>query len=160
MSNYMYYDYQISKICMIQEDKKEYSTYPNIIQYLNIQCLQNGSNYQGRKESFQYLTKQKKFTPIVVSLIPLCIYFPTESYKSATCKWINYANIQTIQYKEKECTIYFIDHTSLICSHPKRIENSMVHIRRYLLLKSNYSYNPQNTKNNFDHNLPFRNEEY
>ncbi len=160
MANYMYYDYQVSKICMVKEDVKSYHKYNTILHYLNEQCLQNGSNYQGRKESFQYLTKQKKFIPIVISIYPLCIYFPTDSLKEAKCKWINYAQIQSIQYKEKECTIYFKDHTSLTCYHPKRIENSILHIKRYLLLKTNYSYNQINKMNNFDYNLPFHNEEY
>ena len=136
MSNYLFYDYATSTVGKVKEGAIEYDSYPTIQQYLNQKCMENGSSYAGRKQSFQYLTKQKKFVPILISYHPLEIYFPIESVKSPKCIWINYNEIIYIEYKEKECIIYFKDQTLYICKYPQRIKNTMIHIKRFLILSN------------------------
>ena len=134
MSNYLYYEYTRSMVCKVKEDHKEYEKYPTIQRYLNIQCLENGSTMRGRQDAFQFLMKQKKFTPVLISIHPVLIYFPTEAKDNPNCVWINYMEIEHVKYEKKKCTIYFKDHTQFISYHPKRIQNSMILIKRYLLM--------------------------
>lgn len=132
MPNYFYYNYLTSKVCEVKEDVSEYIPCSNINTYLNTKCLENGSTIQGRKEAFRYQMHQKKFTPIYVSKDVL--YFPTGSQKDPNCTWINYHEIESIEYKEKTCHILFKDHTCLVCLHPLRIQNSIRLIQRFLRL--------------------------
>lgn len=132
MPNYFYYNYLTSKICEVKEDESTYVSSSNMNTYLNALCLENGSTYLGRKEAFRYQMRQKKFTPIYVSKDIL--YFPTESLKNPNCVWINYHEIESIEYKEKACNIFFKDHTCLVCLHPNRIHNSVRLIQRFLRL--------------------------
>lgn len=130
--NYFYYQYATSQVCCIQEDKKKYITNSSNHHFLNTKCLENGSTLSGRKEAFKHHTNTHKFIPIVVSLDPLEIYFPTKAQKDPECIWINYASIHHIEYHNKKCMIYFKDHTSLECENPERIKNTLHQIYRYL----------------------------
>ena len=76
MINYMYYDYANSKVAKIKEDKIRYENARSMKSYLDEQYLENGSTLEGRKRSFIYLVRQKKYIPITISLSPLRIYFP------------------------------------------------------------------------------------
>ncbi len=140
MTNYIYYDYLTSRICKVQEDKKEYETGKNLKTYFNALCLQNGSTLEGRQKAFQWQTHHKKFTPIVVSHNE--IYFPLTSKRHPQCQWVLYQNIEHIHYTKKTCTIYFKDHTCLLTSHPKRVHDITTQIWRYV----NYSQPPHESQ--------------
>ncbi len=130
MNNFIYYDYANSQICKVKENQSTYLKSNNIQNYLNKLCLENGSTLQGRKDSYKYLMHQKKFIPILVH--ETLIYFPTKATKAPDCIWINYFSIDYVVYTKKTCTIYFHDHTCLTCSHPKRIQHSLLSIQQYI----------------------------
>lgn len=132
MSNYLYYDYAKSEVCKIKEQEAQYIPSRSIHSYLNNECLKHGSNLQGRKQSFQYLIHQNKFIPIHVSNNE--IYFPIEATSNSTCIYVNYFEIDHYESNKKTCTIYFKDHTCLVCQNPKRIETIIQHIKRYLTM--------------------------
>ncbi|MFR3063169.1 MAG: competence protein ComK [Holdemanella porci] len=58
--------------------------------------------------------------------------FPTNQKKAHDCIWINYANIKDVTYFESTCTITFHDGSKLDCEHPKRIQQTLKQIFRYL----------------------------
>ena len=74
----------------------------------------------------------KKYIPVVVSISRKEIYFPNKSKKAHDCIWINYANIKDVTYFESTCTITFHDGSKLNCEHPKRIQQTLKQIFRYL----------------------------
>ena len=115
--NYLYYEYKSSTVCTVKEDEK---------------CLLNGSTLKGRQEAFVYQMKVKKYIPVVVSISRKEIYFPNKSKKAHDCIWINYANIKDVTYFESTCTITFHDGSKLNCEHPKRIQQTLKQIFRYL----------------------------
>lgn len=139
MSNYMYYDYSTSKVAKVKEEGVEYEKANNVQSLLNVKCMQQGSSLEGRKKSYSYLMNQKKFVPIVVSVDPIEIYFPTSSSNDPECKWINYDSIKQIKYKKKTCTLIFKDNTRLECLYPNRIKENMHTIYRYLKRFNDYS---------------------
>lgn len=100
--------------------------------YLNEKCLLNGSTLKGRQEAFVYQMKVKKYIPVVVSISRKEIYFPNKSKKAHDCIWINYANIKDVTYFESTCTITFHDGSKLDCEHPKRIQQTLKQIFRYI----------------------------
>ncbi|MBB5183886.1 competence protein ComK [Catenisphaera adipataccumulans] len=130
MPNYFYYDYARAAVCEVRKDTANHVPAVNAMTYLNQLCLEHGSTLEGRKAAFRYKIKQRKFTPIYVSTS--MIYFPIESTRHASCKWVNYAEIEDVDYKEKRCTIRFKDHTSLTVENPQRIRATMHHIWCYL----------------------------
>lgn len=142
MTNYIYYQYDSSHVAKVKEDTIEYEKATTIHNYLNKECLKYGSSLQGRKESYTFLMHQKKYIPILIRLEPLELYFPTGPKKDPNCTWINYAAIESIQYKKKTCTIHFHDHTCLTCSNPNRIKENMHAIYRYLYKLKAYSQPP------------------
>ncbi|MGM9947101.1 competence protein ComK [Floccifex sp.] len=132
MSNYLYYDYAKSCVCKVKEDGIEKNEASSIHSYLNQKCLEKGSDINGRKHSFSYLTKQKKFIPVYISSTE--IYFPITSISNPEVIYINYFEIKSIETKEKTCIIYFKDNTCFTCQNPKRIQSIVSHIQRYLLM--------------------------
>lgn len=132
MSNYIYYDYASSQVCKVKEDSNEYIKASNIPSYLDTLCLENGSSLKGRMDAFKHIMQKKKFIPIIVHAS--LIYFPIKSTSAYDCIWINYFSIEHVVYAKKICTIYFYDHTYLECSHPKRIQQTLYAIRRYLYI--------------------------
>lgn len=134
--NYFYYEYAQSAVCKVKEDEKEYQCARSSSSYINEQCLNHGSTMEGRKEAFTYQMNVKKFVPIVVSLHPVEIYIPTTSKNDYDCKWINYANIDHVEYEKKKCTIYFKDHTLLECENPLRIKKTIKTIFRYVQMNT------------------------
>lgn len=130
--NYLYYEFKTSQVCTVNEDEKKYYTSLSIHSYFNEKCLMNGSSLKGRQEAFIYQMQVKKFIPVVVSISKQEVYFPNKSKKAHDCLWINYANIQNVNYYDNFCRIFFKDGTHLDCEHPKRIQHSLQHIFRYL----------------------------
>lgn len=130
--NYLYYEYKSSTVCTVKEDKKLYYKSLSTQNYLNEKCLLNGSTLKGRQEAFVYQMKVKKYIPVVVSISRKEIYFPNKSKKAHDCIWINYANIKDVTYFESICTITFHDGSKLNCEHPKRIQQTLKQIFRYL----------------------------
>lgn len=136
MHDYLYYNFKTSQVAKVNEKETTYQTASTITKYLDTRCLQNGSSLQGRKDSFSFLTNQKKFIPIVVSIDPVEIYFPTLAIQDPDCKWINYASIEKIKYKKKTCTFYFKDGACLDCLYPERMKQIMRSIYLYLQSQS------------------------
>ena len=134
--NYFYYEYAQSAICQIKEDEKEYRYARSSNSFINEKCLNHGSTLQGRKEAFMYQMNIKKFVPIVVSLHPVEIYLPTTSKSNYECIWINYANIDHVEYEKKKCTLYFKDHTLLECENPQRMKKIIKMIFRYIQMNT------------------------
>lgn len=132
MSNYIYYDYMTSSVCKVKEDSIESSYSTSLQSYFNQQCLLNGSSLKGRQASYQHFIPQKKYLPIPISKEE--IYFPNEATNHSSCLYINYFEIQSIEYKEKTCIIHFKDNTCLTCQNPKRIQSLIQRIQRYLLI--------------------------
>lgn len=132
MTNYLYYDYLTSKVCKVKENNRTYESVVNIKTYLDYQCIEHGSTLAGRKKAYQVKMRQKKFVPIFVN--PHLVYFPNKSQKDSTCIWINYFEIDYVEYKKERCIIHFHDHTSLTCSHPMRIRHIILCIEQYLLM--------------------------
>ena len=130
--NYLYYEYKSSTVCIVKEDEKLYYKSLSTQNYLNEKCLLNGSTLKGRQEAFVYQMKVKKYIPVVVSISRKEIYFPNKSKKAHDCIWINYANIKDVTYFESTCTITFHDGSKLNCEHPKRIQQTLKQIFRYL----------------------------
>lgn len=130
--NYLYYEFKISKICSVKENQNTYHSYLSMSSFFNERCLENGSSLKGRQDAFIYQMHVKKFIPVIVSIKNQEIYFPNTSKKDPNCIWINYANIQNVQYFKTHCIIQFKDHTHLECEHPKRIQHSLQLIFRYI----------------------------
>ena len=130
--NYLYYEYKSSTVCTVKEDEKLYYKSLSTQNYLNEKCLLNGSTLKGRQEAFVYQMKVKKYIPVVVSISRKEIYFPNKSKKAHDCIWINYANIKDVTYFVSTCTITFHDGSKLNCEHPKRIQQTLKQIFRYL----------------------------
>jgi comK protein len=130
--NYLYYEYKSSTVCTVKEDEKLYYKSLSTQNYLNEKCLLNGSTLKGRQEAFVYQMKVRKYIPVVVSISRKEIYFPNKSKKAHDCIWINYANIKDVTYFESTCTITFHDGSKLDCEHPKRIQQTLKQIFRYL----------------------------
>ncbi|MCF0105397.1 MAG: competence protein ComK [Holdemanella sp.] len=132
MFNYIYYDYESSKIACVYANRKEYLTYPSISSYLNQLCIKNGSTLKGRTEAFKKLTGARKFIPVFVS--DDIIYFPTASLKACDCLWIRYEAIHHVEYKEKTCILFFKDATRLLYKNGNRMKGIFQSIQRYKLI--------------------------
>lgn len=130
--NYLYYEYKSSTVCTVKEDEKLYYKSLSTQNYLNEKCLLNGSTLKGRQEAFVYQMKVKKIYSCC------CIHFKKgdllsqQIKKAHDCIWINYANIKDVTYFESTCTITFHDGSKLDCEHPKRIQQTLKQIFRYL----------------------------
>ena len=76
-----------------------YEKYRNLVincdlyNLINDNCKFYGSSLNGRCESTEYLIGIKYKCPIILSERKKLIFFPTTSYKSEDCVWINYKAI-------------------------------------------------------------------
>ena len=123
--DFIYYDSMNSKICTVIKKQKQFYNFPTIKSFLNNLCLKNGANYDGRKESFKYLIKIRKFVPIYVNR--QMMFFPI-----GKDTWVNYFAIESIEYHEHTCSIYFKDQSSITSEHPKRIHNLQHYMFRFI----------------------------
>lgn len=73
--------------------------------FLNELCLHSGSTYEGRIQSFRYMTHTRQKTPVMISEITGSIYFPTLSPESADCVWMHYNDILEIRQRSLNCTV-------------------------------------------------------
>lgn len=58
--------------------------------------LMYGCSYDGRKESYNYVTGSCYKSPIILSEKNCLLLFPTASPRVNTCSWINLVNIKNI----------------------------------------------------------------
>jgi competence protein ComK len=70
-------------------------------------CLLNGSSYEGRLKSSDYLINCKYKTPILVNDKHNLIFFPTNSTRLQTCSWISCGIIVKIYRSERGTSILF-----------------------------------------------------
>ena len=74
---------------------------------INEGCNYYGSSYKGRVEGSNYLLGTIYKAPIVVSENKCIIMFPTTSFVSEDCMWINYAWIDKYYYDQNKSVIIF-----------------------------------------------------
>jgi len=94
----------------------------DLVTYLDETCNLYGSTYQGRKASYQKLTKSKQKPAVLVSLIDEVLLFPNKSLVNDDCVMINYYNIAKIVGSERRYTkIYFLNKSELLLGVDSRI---------------------------------------
>ena len=97
-------------------------------------CLKSGSSFEGRKKSFQYLTKGRQKPAILISERTQEIFFPLYGLNSEFNIWLSYLEIfacHQVEYNQTE--IQFNDGTKIIVDINRRtIQNQLKRCRTFL----------------------------
>ena len=115
----------------------------NLIKFLNVLCLKNGSSLKGRIEAFNYALQTYQKTPIIVSIDNNLLLMPLYSIHNDDCILLNYFNISKIKSKENTTIILFNDGSVRNIDIDIRIiRKQMRRVDEYLKLRklNNYSY--------------------
>lgn len=124
-------------ICLYENNKKKsVSKLPTTI--LEELCLKNGSSFNGREESFRYLTGAKQKPGVLISERTQDLYFPTTSKDNPQCVWILYNRIFRVnRYQEIKTKVLFTDGTSTILPLDIRVVLNQIKRRELFLEKIN-----------------------
>lgn len=122
--NIIYYE---NKLIKIVDDTKITSLNGNLQEYLNTLCLKNGSSLKGRIDSFNYITKSKQKTPIVISFNNGEILMPLLSIYSNYCILLNYCQIKKItKIDDNKTLVIFINDDKIEFDINFRIINKQI----------------------------------
>ncbi|MDD6467287.1 MAG: competence protein ComK [Erysipelotrichaceae bacterium] len=93
---------------VLESDKKPW-------QILDDFCKYHGSTLKGRMESAKEVLHILQKPPVLVCLYMDCIFFPTSSYKSNDCIWIQARLVQSIKAQtSSSCEITFKDGSCIL----------------------------------------------
>lgn len=131
MTNFIYYDYLNSRVCLVKEEEVAYTSDTNIKKYLDRICMENGSTMKGRMEAYKYI--MSRFVRIPIFVNQNLLYFPVCPVKHLEDTYVNIHAISHITYQENVCTIHFHDRTHLQCKNPKQIEKTYFYSQQYAM---------------------------
>ena len=121
----MYYDYSISKVCVVTNDETLFYPASSLKRYINILYLKHDSSLEGRKDSFRHLMPSKKYIPIYVHSKLCLIPFPDGS-------WVNYFNIERVKKHNNEFEIFFKNKTIIKINYVSRMSTTLLHASQFL----------------------------
>ncbi len=103
--------------------------------FLDDQCLKNGSSLKGRIDSFNYINKTKQKTPILISLNKRLFLIPLWSIYQNECTLVNYFNIkQIINVDNKKTKVIFHNGLNIEFDINVRVINKQIkRVKDYLL---------------------------
>lgn len=123
--NYLYYDYAISKICVVTDKETIFHETTSLNRYINHLCLENGSSLEGRKDSFRHMFPRKKHIPIYVHANLFLVPFPDK-------RFINYFSIRKVKQSKNEFEIFFKDNTSLKTDRVSQMTTTLLHASQFI----------------------------
>lgn len=101
---------------------------------INEWCLENGSTFEGRKKSFQHITKCTQKPAILISERSQAILFPLYGLKSEFNIWLSYQAIFAVHQAEyNQSKIVFTNDSALYVDNNRRtIQNQMKRCAQFL----------------------------
>ena len=98
-------------------------------------CINNGSTFEGRLKSTEFLTGYKYKAPILLKENTKWVYFPTNSSRLKTCSWLNLANIKSFYKVDNGVRVIFTNNVSIILNVSYFIFNNQFLKANYLATK-------------------------
>ena len=89
-------------------------------------CINNGSTFEGRLKSTEFLTGYKYKAPILLKENTKWVYFPTNSSRLKTCSWLNLANIKSFYRVDNGVRVIFTNNVSIILNVSYFIFNNQI----------------------------------
>lgn len=121
------YDKKKKQSICLYEGNKEKRLALKPYQILEELCLRNGSSYEGRKESFCFITGARQKPGILISERTQDIYFPTTSKKNEDCVWVLYNQVFKVKSLDQmNSKILFLDGTKVNIPYDSRILNKQL----------------------------------
>jgi competence protein ComK len=100
---------------------------------LDEMCLRHGSSYEGRCTSFRHMLHVHQKAAVMISEISQSIYFPTHSPFNPQCVWLHYNEILSIQAKQSNTIVKFLNGFKIEVRAPYRtVRNQMKRCEEYL----------------------------
>lgn len=131
---------------MIYADGTVHEMNCSIPEWLNDQCLHNGSSMEGRIASFRFLTGAHQKSAVMISERTRLIYFPLFGMKEKENIWIRYDSImscRSISLHETEL-LFSSGYRHIIPVNRRVAAGQMKRAENYLeQLRSIYPYDPE-----------------
>lgn len=114
------------KKTVIVEENQYLELSIDIMDIINESCNYYCSSLKGRIEGSNYLLGNNYKTPVIISETREIILFPTSSYRSDDCIWINYKKIDRYYSKRLNTIIEFINGKKITIKLSNKVINKQI----------------------------------
>ena len=114
------------KKTVIVEENQYLELSIDIMDIINESCNYYCSSLKGRIEGSNYLLGNNYKTPVIISETREIILFPTSSYRSDDCIWINYKKIDRYYSKRLNTIIEFINGKKITIRLSNKVINKQI----------------------------------
>ena len=111
---------------IVIEKHKDLLIHNNIKNIINDSCKYYCSSLKGRIDGSNYLLGTNYKSPIIISEAKNIIFFPTTSYRSQDCIWINYAQIDKYYAKGLNTIIEFRNKKKITIKFSNKVINNQI----------------------------------